>query len=79
MLSKPLTGEMQVASLESSSKRMCSRSMARTRLRRAGELLGIPLLDHVVVAEQGFVSLREKGWMTGDPESPGGKEATGSS
>jgi DNA repair protein RadC len=33
------------------------------RLQRAGELLGIPLLDHVVVAEQGFVSLREKGWM----------------
>jgi len=43
------------------------------RLRRAGELLGIPLLDHVVVAEQGFVSLRERGWMTGSPESPGGE------
>jgi DNA repair protein RadC len=31
------------------------------RLARAGELLGIPVLDHVVVAEQGFVSLREEG------------------
>jgi DNA repair protein RadC len=31
------------------------------RLAAAGELLGIPVLDHVVVAEQGFVSLREEG------------------
>ncbi len=31
------------------------------RLDRAGELMGIPVLDHVVVAEQGFVSLRELG------------------
>ena len=31
------------------------------RLGAAGELLGIPVLDHVVVAEQGFVSLREEG------------------
>ncbi|MBW2713405.1 MAG: DNA repair protein RadC [Deltaproteobacteria bacterium] len=31
------------------------------RLERAGELMGIPVLDHVVVAEQGFVSLRELG------------------
>lgn len=29
------------------------------RLRRAGQLIGIPLLDHVVVAERGYVSLRE--------------------
>lgn len=29
------------------------------RLRRAGELLGIPLLDHVVVAERGYRSLQE--------------------
>ncbi len=29
------------------------------RLTRAGELLGIPVLDHVVVAERGFHSLRE--------------------
>jgi DNA repair protein RadC len=31
------------------------------RLAAAGELLGIPVVDHVVVAEQGFVSLREEG------------------
>ncbi len=31
------------------------------RLVRAGELLGIPVLDHVVVAEHGFASLREQG------------------
>ncbi len=30
------------------------------RLHAAGALLGIPLLDHVVVAEEGFVSLRER-------------------
>jgi len=31
------------------------------RLVRAGELLGVPVLDHVVVAEGGYVSLREAG------------------
>lgn len=30
------------------------------RLMRAGEILGIPVLDHVVVAERGFCSLREE-------------------
>jgi len=30
------------------------------RLRDAGELLGIPLVDHVVVADGGWVSLRER-------------------
>jgi DNA repair protein RadC len=33
------------------------------RLARAGELLGIPILDHVVVAERGFRSLREAGCL----------------
>lgn len=33
------------------------------RLTRAGELLGIPVLDHVIVAETGFSSLRELGWL----------------
>lgn len=32
------------------------------RLREAGELLGITILDHVVVAAEGFVSLSERGW-----------------
>ncbi len=40
------------------------------RLARAGQLLGIPLLDHVVVAERGFRSLREEGaWDDLDPPS----------
>jgi DNA repair protein RadC len=38
------------------------------RLARAGELLGIPVLDHVVVAERGYASLRELGAL---PEAPG--------
>jgi len=36
-----------------------------TRLVRAGELMGIPVLDHVVVAELGFASLRELGFVLG--------------
>ena len=32
-----------------------------TRLTRAGELLGIPVLDHVVIAESGFRSITERG------------------
>jgi DNA repair protein RadC len=31
------------------------------RLARAGELLGVPVVDHVVVAERGYSSLRESG------------------
>jgi len=31
------------------------------RLKRAGELLGVAVLDHVVVAQDGFVSLRQRG------------------
>lgn len=36
------------------------------RLARAGRLLGIPLLDHLVVAEGGFTSLRARGWVRED-------------
>ena len=43
------------------------------RLARAGALLGVPVLDHVVVAEQGYVSLREEGALPEDP--PGGRRA----
>ncbi len=40
-----------------------------TRLARAGELLGVWVVDHVVVAERGYASLRELGWL--DPrEAP---------
>ncbi len=35
------------------------------RLARAGQLLGIPVLDHVVVAERGWVSLNEFGALRG--------------
>jgi len=30
------------------------------RLRRTGEVLGIPLQDHVIVGDESFVSLRER-------------------
>ena len=43
------------------------------RLARAGELLGIPVLDHVVVAERGFCSLREEGAFPAQEKPPGGR------
>jgi DNA repair protein RadC len=33
------------------------------RLREVGELCGITVLDHLVVAADGFISLAERGWM----------------
>ena len=40
-----------------------------TRLVRAGEILGVHVLDHVVVAERGYRSLRDAGWpLGGTPE-----------
>lgn len=33
-----------------------------TRLREVGEMCGIPVLDHVVVGADGYVSLAERGW-----------------
>ena len=36
---------------------------ATRRLQRAGRLLGIELLDHVVIARAGFVSFLERGWL----------------
>ena len=38
------------------------------RLMRAGEILGVPVIDHVVVAERGFCSLREEGALGPAPE-----------
>ncbi len=32
------------------------------RLRRAGEILGIPVLDHVVVGRDGYFSFADSGW-----------------
>src|SRR5262245_14204136 len=46
------------------------------RLVRAGEILGVRVLDHVVVAERGYVSLREEGTLDGvEPTTPP-KEST---
>jgi DNA repair protein RadC len=33
------------------------------RLVQVGEILGVPVLDHVIVAERGYVSLRQDGWL----------------
>lgn len=32
------------------------------RLRKCGELLGIKILDHVIIGNEGFVSLAERNW-----------------
>ena len=45
-----------------------------SRLAEAGEILGIRVLDHVVVAERGYVSLREEGSL----DLPEGPSARGS-
>lgn len=41
-----------------------------THLYQAGKLLGIELLDHIVVAQNGFVSLAEKGLLRPHPVIP---------
>ncbi|MCR3923303.1 MAG: DNA repair protein RadC, partial [Firmicutes bacterium] len=33
------------------------------RLKEAGTLLGIQILDHIIIGNQGYVSLREKGLL----------------
>lgn len=33
------------------------------RMRDAGQVLGIEMLDHVVLSDTGYVSLRERGWV----------------
>ena len=37
---------------------------ATRRLERAGRILGVPLLDHVVIAEGGYYSFRENGGLS---------------
>ena len=39
------------------------------RLAEAGQLLGIPLLDHLVIGAKGYRSLAEEGWVRWSPES----------
>lgn len=45
------------------------------RLVQAGALLGVPLLDHVVVAERGWVSLRGEGELSGLPWGESGSRS----
>jgi len=33
------------------------------RLRQAGDILGIELVDHIIVAKHGFCSLKERGYL----------------
>ncbi len=33
------------------------------QISRAGELLGIPVLDHIIVSEKGFLSMKERGLL----------------
>ena len=42
------------------------------RLVEAGDLLGVPLLDHVVVADEGYQSFADRGWLSRQA-SPGGR------
>ena len=37
--------------------------VATRRLKESGELLGIPLLDHLIVSKSGFFSFRENGFL----------------
>jgi DNA repair protein RadC len=50
------------------------------RLAQAGELLGIPVLDHVIVAERGYRSLRDEGPLLpgAEPAACGPKAGRGS-
>ncbi|MEA3239461.1 MAG: JAB domain-containing protein, partial [Candidatus Bipolaricaulota bacterium] len=32
-------------------------------LARAGKLLGIPLLDHIIVTKRGYLSLKQAGYL----------------
>ena len=41
------------------------------RLARAGALLGVPVLDHVIVADRGYASLREQGELTAGDDTGG--------
>lgn len=33
------------------------------RLKLAGELLGLPIVDHVVIGTEGYTSFQESGWL----------------
>ena len=43
------------------------------RLRQAGDLLGIRVLDHIIIASEGYFSFLDAGWMHGiDTNEAGG-------
>ena len=33
------------------------------RLQESGELLGIPLLDHIIISKEDFTSFADEGWL----------------
>lgn len=33
------------------------------RLQHAGEIIGVPVLDHLIIGDNHFISLNEKGFM----------------
>ena len=33
------------------------------KIAKAGELIGITLMDHIIIGDQSYVSLAEKGWV----------------
>ena len=37
------------------------------RVRKAGNLIGIELLDHIIIGDNRYISLREKGFFCGNP------------
>ena len=37
------------------------------RVRKAGDLIGIELLDHIIIGDNRYISLREKGFFCGNP------------
>lgn len=41
------------------------------RLRMAGEVIGIPILDHIIIGRDGYVSLQQGAWP-GEPGEPPG-------
>jgi DNA repair protein RadC len=48
------------------------------RLVQVGEILGVPVLDHVIVAERGYVSLRQDGGLREKPPPAPNPTQTGS-
>ena len=64
LTSRPRPGEVVIHNHPSGDPTPSQEDIHTTRrLQQAGEILGIRVLDHIVVAEDGFVSLRERGLL----------------